>query len=75
VKERNCFIVVKNGKIVKETYRMERKPESIREMWSATKALCSSLFGVAVERGWANVDQQINASEWNTRQCNPEAGD
>ena len=47
VGERDCFLVVKNGKIVKERYRRGRTAATISELASHTKSLCSSVGYVA----------------------------
>eukprot|EP01052_Picozoa_sp_SAG31_P055620 SAG31_NODE_15461_length_754_cov_0.865649_1_plen_49_part_10 len=46
---RQCFMVVKNGYIVKETYRRGHTESSVRTAASVTKSLCSLMFGIAVE--------------------------
>lgn len=73
VDNRNCMLVTKNGKIVYETYHDGRTIDSIRDGYSITKSMCASLFGIAVEEGWADVAQRIADRDWNTRQCNPDA--
>jgi len=70
---RVCYLVVKNGKIVQETYRGGWSESSTRQAWSATKSQCSSLFGIARQQGWANVNDLIASRNSGTRQCNKEA--
>eukprot|EP00729_Bicosta_minor_P006994 gene6994-11262_t len=120
VGNRECYIVVKNGKIVHEQYYLgmvcERLPElcsssrdktkirlhkkqalqnvsnlglpklvlvifttsstneeTTRQAWSTTKSMCASLFGVAVEQGWASVQDSVARTVRNARNCNAEA--
>jgi CubicO group peptidase (beta-lactamase class C family) len=73
VGERNCYIVVKNGKIVKEVYRRGRTVSSVSELYSHTKSMCSSAFGIAVGQRWADPMAKIKDGLRDTRQCNPEA--
>jgi len=68
--DRFCFIVVKNGYMVHETYRRGHQPSSLFGAWSATKSLCASLYGVAVQQGWANATDMVRERNSNTRQCN-----
>jgi len=70
---RVCYLVVKNGKIVHETYRGGWSESSTREGFSTTKSQCSSLFGIARQQGWANVDDKISSRNSGTRQCNSQA--
>lgn len=44
---RNCFLVVKQGKIVQEEY-YGSSVDSINTGWSTTKSFCSSMFGIAM---------------------------
>jgi CubicO group peptidase (beta-lactamase class C family) len=71
--DRLCYIVVKNGKIVHETYRRGHTESSLHAGWSTTKSLCASLYGVAVQQGWADVDDRVADRNSGTRQCNPDA--
>jgi CubicO group peptidase (beta-lactamase class C family) len=70
---RDCFVVVKNGVIVSEKYYNNYTESSTRAGASLTKSLCASLFGIAVEQGWASVDDLVHKSIKNGRQCNLEA--
>jgi CubicO group peptidase (beta-lactamase class C family) len=60
---------VKNGKIVHETYYRNGGESSIRAGFSTTKTMCASLYGIAVEQGWASVTDRIANKNANTRQC------
>lgn len=72
---RVCYLVVKNGKIVHETYRGGWSESSTREGFSTTKSQCSSLYGIARQQGWANPDELIATrnQKSGTRQCNTQA--
>lgn len=70
---RVCFVVVKNGKIVHETYRGGWDETSTREGFSTTKSQCSSLYGIARQQGWANPSDRISSRNKGVRNCNPEA--
>ena len=45
------------------------------ELYSHTKSLCSTLFGVAVQQGWASEFARVGVAdpEYGTRECNPSA--
>eukprot|EP00729_Bicosta_minor_P005841 gene5841-94_t len=75
VGERSCYLVVKNGKIVYEKYRRGREVTTTTELYSHTKSLCSQMFGVASQQGWADVFDKVGQSDPNYgyRQCNPDA--
>lgn len=59
VGERSCYLVVKNGKIVYEKYRRGREVTTTTELYSHTKSLCSQMFGVASQQGWADVFDKV----------------
>jgi hypothetical protein len=61
VGERDAFIVVKGGHIVFERYRDGRLSSTATQQYSATKSLCSSLFGVAMGQGWASPSDLVAA--------------
>ena len=61
VGERDAFIVVKGGRIVFERYRNGRLSSTASQQYSATKSLCSSLFGVAAMQGWASPSDLVAA--------------
>lgn len=71
--DRLCYLVVKNGYIVHETYRRGHTESSLHAGWSTTKSLCASLYGVAVQQGWANVDDLVRERNSGTRECNADA--
>lgn len=73
IQHRLCYIVVKNNYIVKEIYYNGWSESSIHEARSTTKSQCSSLFGIAVEQGWANENDKIIDRVSNIRNCNPDA--
>eukprot|EP00756_Hemistasia_phaeocysticola_P000614 Hpha_TRINITY_DN10451_c0_g2::TRINITY_DN10451_c0_g2_i1::g.193440::m.193440 len=70
---RVCYLVVKNGKIVHETYRGGWTESSTREGFSTTKSQCSSLYGIARQQGWADPNELVSSRNKGTRRCNPEA--
>jgi CubicO group peptidase (beta-lactamase class C family) len=70
--DRLCMVVIKNGKLVYERYRRGHTESSTYGAWSATKSLCSSLFGVAVQQGWADPDDLVRDRNSGTRECNAE---
>eukprot|EP00756_Hemistasia_phaeocysticola_P011458 Hpha_TRINITY_DN15122_c1_g16::TRINITY_DN15122_c1_g16_i1::g.129603::m.129603 len=70
---RVCYLVVKNGKIVHETYRGGWSESSTREGYSTTKTQCSSLFGIARQQGWADPNELISSRNSGTRNCNKQA--
>lgn len=72
VSQRKCFLVVKNGKIVHEQYYGSSE-SSVNTGWSTTKSLCSTLFGIARENGWATPATSVVGNVGNARKCNPEA--
>jgi CubicO group peptidase (beta-lactamase class C family) len=69
---RDCYLVVKNGYIVHETYYGNTQATSTRAGWSTTKSMCASLYGVAVQQGWAPqpVSNFVANKGFGTRQCN-----
>jgi len=70
---RKCFVVVKNGKIVHETYYGGTTKASVQAGWSTTKSMCSTMFGIATEQGWASPNMKVSAKVKNQRKCNIEA--
>lgn len=71
---RSCFLVTKNGKIVYEKYRLNRTKETVSELFSGTKTMCASLFGTAVQQGWASDLFKLNEHvPTGSRLCNPNA--
>jgi CubicO group peptidase (beta-lactamase class C family) len=70
---RVCYVVVKNGKIVHERYMGSGTESGIRSAWSATKSMCASMMGIAVEQGWASVDDRVADRNEGTRLCNAAA--
>lgn len=70
---RVCYLVVKNGVVVKEEYYRGWNERSVQAGWSTTKSLCASLYGVAVQQGWASVDDRVADRNSNTRLCNRDA--
>ena len=70
--DRLCTVVIKNGKLVYEHYRRGHSESALFGAWSATKSLCASLFGVAVEQGWADPGQLVRERNVDVRQCNPD---
>ena len=72
--DRLCYLVIKNGLIVHETYRRGHTESSLHAGWSTTKTLCAGLYGVAVEQGWASVEDLVRERNGgDTRQCNADA--
>ena len=70
---RQCFMVVKDGFIVKEAYRLGHTESSTRSAASVTKSLCSIMYGMAVHQGWADVEDLVRERNSGTRQCNADA--
>jgi len=70
---RVCNVVVKNGKIVHERYMGSGTEAGIRSAFSVTKSMCASLFGIAVEQGWADVLDLVRDRNSGTRLCNTDA--
>jgi CubicO group peptidase (beta-lactamase class C family) len=72
VSGRNCFLVVKQGKIVKEEY-YGSSVSATNTGWSTTKSFCSSMFGVAMAQGWAEHEMKPSEKVKNSRKCNADA--
>jgi len=72
VSGRQCFLVVKNGKIVHETIYSGSESKT-NTGFSTTKSMCSSLFGIATEQGWASPEMKVADKVSNGRRCNPDA--
>lgn len=70
---RTCYLVIKEGVIVYERYRGSGGVNVRRDAWSCTKSMCGSLYGIAVEQGWADVSDRIADRNSGTRQCNNDA--
>jgi len=70
---RGCYVVIKNGDLVYERYRGLRGPTTRSAAWSCTKSMCSTLYGIAVEQGWANPNDLVRDRNRGTRQCNRDA--
>mmetsp|Transcript_26546 Transcript_26546/g.79748 ORF Transcript_26546/g.79748 Transcript_26546/m.79748 type:complete len:427 (-) Transcript_26546:82-1362(-) len=70
---RECYIVVKNGKIVYEKYRRGRTESKSTELYSHTKSYSSSVFGRAVTKGYTSQYNTIEREVPDTLQCNPKA--
>jgi len=70
---RNCYVVVKNGNIVAEEYRNGHSVSATRPGASTTKSSCAALFGIAVEQGWASVDDLVAEMNSSQRRCHPDA--
>eukprot|EP00037_Helgoeca_nana_P006842 m.62497 g.62497 ORF g.62497 m.62497 type:complete len:326 (+) comp17691_c0_seq1:2354-3331(+) len=58
-RNRKCFVVAKEGKIVYEEY-YGSSISSRNTAYSTTKSLCSSLFGMSVKQGWGNVEHDVH---------------
>lgn len=69
MRNRYCYLVVKNGVIVHEEYANGRTQSSTQAGFSTTKSSCAALFGIAVEQGWANVGDRVLDRISNNRQC------
>jgi|EP01047_Picozoa_sp_COSAG01_P012787 hypothetical protein len=70
---RVCYLVVKNGKIVHERYMGSGTVGGIRSAFSVTKSMCSSLFGIAQQQGWAADTDLVRERNSGTRLCNTDA--
>jgi hypothetical protein len=67
---RVCYLVVKNGKLVHETYYRGTGISSTRAGWSTTKSMCASLYGVAKQQGFANTTLPLADTGVNKLNCN-----
>jgi CubicO group peptidase (beta-lactamase class C family) len=47
----NCLVVVRDGKIAGEWYFRGTNPDSVQEVWSASKSISSTLVGIAQDDG------------------------
>jgi len=70
---RVCYLAIKNGYIVYESYYDNWSETRARDGWSTTKSHCSSLFGVATEQGWADPLELVASRNDDTRNCNSRA--
>jgi len=73
VQGRTCYLVIKNGYIVYERYRGSGGENVKRAAYSCTKSMCGTLYGIAVEQGWASVTDKVADFNSGTRQCNRDA--
>lgn len=62
----NCFLVVRDGKIVDEHYWRGTTPETAQEVFSATKSYTSTLVGIAQDEGRLRVTDKASTyiPEW-----------
>jgi CubicO group peptidase (beta-lactamase class C family) len=58
----NCLVVVKDGKLAGEWYWNGTGPDSVQEVFSATKSYTSTLVGMAIDAGKASLSDR--ASRW-----------
>ncbi len=62
----NCMTVVRDGRLVAESYWNDTDPSSTQEMFSATKSMSSTVVGIAEEEGHLDIDQPASdfITEW-----------
>eukprot|EP00040_Diaphanoeca_grandis_P028991 m.168688 g.168688 ORF g.168688 m.168688 type:complete len:383 (+) comp31533_c0_seq1:190-1338(+) len=72
VSGRQCFLVVKEGEIVYEKI-YSGDQSKINAGFSTTKSMCSTMFGIATQQGWAQTSDLVQSSVSNPRKCNNEA--
>lgn len=70
---RKCYIAIKNGEIVHEEYRNGGSISSTSAGWSTTKSSCAALYGIAIQQGWADVEDFVKDRNSGTRRCNNDA--
>jgi CubicO group peptidase (beta-lactamase class C family) len=70
---RRCFLAIKNGQIVHEEYYANWDEASTFYGMSTTKTHCGTLFDIAVQQGWASVDEKVSERMSDTLFCNPNA--
>jgi len=73
VSGRTCYLVIKNGVVVYERYRGTGSVTTRRAAYSCTKSMCGSLYGIAVQQGWASVTDKVSDRNRGTRNCNNNA--
>jgi len=54
------YIVVQDGIITYEDYRLGTKPDDLRMSWSVAKAFLSAAFGIAVEDGLIDLNDSVD---------------
>lgn len=56
----HSLLIIRNGRIVSETYYSENKQNTLYELYSVTKSFTSTLTGIALDQGKLNgVDQKV----------------
>lgn len=58
----NCLLVTRSGKLVDEWYWQDTGPDSVQEVFSASKSFTSVLMGIAADESSFSVDDE--ASQW-----------
>jgi len=56
-------LVVQNGKIANESYRLGTEKDDLRISWSVAKSFLSAAFGVAVSEGKIELDKTVEVYE------------
>ena len=59
-----AFLVVHRGKLIAERYAEGFDKDSVQIGWSMGKSVTSALVGVAVQKGWLELDQPAPIAEW-----------
>lgn len=70
---RVCYVVIKNGRLVYERYRGAGSETRTQSSFSATKSMCASLAGIAVEQGWLSTEDLVANRTANTLLCSAQA--
>ena len=55
----NSLLVVRHGKLVMEEYFNGKKAEEPQALYSCTKSVFSTIYGIAQDQGLLNLDQKI----------------
>jgi len=53
------LVVIKEGEIVYEDYRLDTQPNDPRISWSMAKSFLSALFGLAVDEGLIDIEKTV----------------
>jgi CubicO group peptidase (beta-lactamase class C family) len=52
----SCLVITRDGQLVREWNWGEREPDDLREAFSVTKSITSTLVGIAQDRGQLDID-------------------
>lgn len=62
--ETTAVLVVHDGRIVAERYRLDLNMHSSQRTWSVGKSLAATVIGAAVQQGLMDVDEPAPVPEW-----------